>query len=184
MNLLEEEKNHPKFQMFYQEGILDLSEETEPIKYEEYLIFKTIKKVIFGPNIQEIGPLAFYVCQNLQEVDFNGTCITRIPISCFAGTSLKSIVLPSSISVIAMGSFQICENLSSIVLLGVKQINDWAFRYCKNLRNIEISDHIEYIRVDAFYESGHTNPITITCPQRFEEYFLERFPNAIFTRNE
>ena len=184
MNLFEEEKNHPKFQIFHQEGILDLSEDYKPIKEEEYSLFQTIQKVIFGSRIQEIGNDGFYSCQNLQEVDFNGTCITHIPISCFARTSLKSIVLPSSISVINMGSFQSCENLSSIVLLGVKQINYCAFGDCPKLTNIEISDHIEYIRVDAFYESGHTNPITITCPQRFEEYFLERFPNATFVRNE
>ena len=82
-----------------------------------------------------------------------------------------------------MGSFHSCENLSSIVLLGVKQINVGAFGYCKNLRNIEILDHIEYIHPGAFYASVHNNPITITCPQRFEEYFLERFQNATFTRN-
>ena len=80
-------------------------------------------------------------------------------------------------------SFHGCQNLSSIVLLGVKQIHYCAFGYCPKLTNIEISDHIEYIHVDAFYVSEHNNPITITCPQRFEEYFLERFPNAIFTRN-
>ena len=184
MNLLEREKNHPKFQMFYQEGILDLSKDNKPIKYEEYLNFKTIQKVIFGPNIQEIGPCAFSWCQNLQEVDFNGTCITRIPEWCFSGTSLKSIVFPSSISVIDEFSFYGCQNLSSIVLLGVKQINDCAFGYCKNVRNIEISNEIEYIHDDAFQDSGHAEPITITCPQRFEEYFLERFPNATFVRNE
>ena len=184
MNLLEEEKNHPKFQMFYQEGILDLSEETEPIKEQEYWAFQTIQKVIFGPNIQKIGNNGFYFCQNLQEVDFNGTCITCIPELCFARTSLKSIVLPSSISVIDTCSFYDCKNLFSIVLFGVKQINYCAFGYCKNLRNIEISDLIEYIHPGAFYGSVHNNPITITCPQRFEEYFLERFPNATFVRNE
>ena len=184
MNLLEREKNHPKFHLFHQEGTLDLSEETEPIKEKEYSSFETIQKVIFGHHIQEIGNDGFYCCRNLQKVDFNGTCITRIPISCFAITSLKSIVLPYPISVIDSASFQRCENLSSIVLLGVKQINNSAFGYCKNLRNIDISDHIEYIHVDAFRASEHTNPITITCPQRFEEYFLERFPNATFVRNE
>ena len=183
MNLLEREKNHPKFHLFHQEGTLNLSEETEPIKEEEYLNFQTIKKVIFGPNIQEIGTDGFYSCQNLQEVDFNGTCITYIPISCFAETSLKSIVIPSSISVIDSDSFYHCKNLSSIVLLGVKQINYCAFGVCPKLTNIEISGHIEYIHPGAFYGSVHNNPITITCPQRFEEYFLERFPNAIFTRN-
>ena len=184
MNLLEEEKNHPKFQMFYQEGILDLSEETEPIKEKEYWDFQTIQKVIFGPNIQEIGSLAFIHCRNLQEVDFNGTCITHIPISCFINTSLKSIVLPSPISVIEDFSFSNCINLSSIVLLGVKQINFYAFGDCPKLTNIKISNEIEYIHVRAFERSGHRNSITITCPQRFEEYFLERFPNATFVRNE
>ena len=183
MNLLEEENNHPKFQIFHQEGTLDLSEDNEPIKYEEYWYFKTIQKVIFGPHIQEIGQRAFYSCKNLQEVDFNGTCITHISKGCFVRTSLKSIVFPSSISVIDESSFHGCQNLSSIVLLGVKQINDCAFGYCPKLRNIEISGHIEYIHPGAFYGSEHEEPITITCPQRFEEYFLERFQNATFTRN-
>ena len=183
MNISEREKNHPKFQMFYQEGILDLSEETKPIKEKEYWAFQTIQKVIFGPNIQEICPGAFSWCKNLQEVDFNGTCITCIPELCFARTSLKSIVLPSSISVIDSDSFYDCKNLFSIVLFGVKQINVWAFGYCPKLTNIEVSNEIEYIHVGAFYASEHTNPITITCPQRFEEYFLERFLNATFVRN-
>lgn len=69
------------------------------------------------------------------------------------------------------------------MLLGVKQINYCAFEDCSKLRNIEILNEIDFIHVDAFRASRHTNPITITCPQRFEEYFLERFPNAIFTRN-
>ena len=144
---------------------------------------KTIKRVIFGTCIQEIGPRAFYSCKNLQEVDFNGTCITHISKGCFVRTSLKSIVFPSSISVIDSNSFYGCQNLSSIVLLGVKQINVWAFGYCPKLRNIEISNEIEYIHTNAFQYSEHEEPITITCPQRFEEYFLERFPNATFVRN-
>ena len=183
MNISKKEKNHPKFHLFHQEGILDLSEDNEPIKEKEYWDFKTIQKVIFGPHIQEICPCAFSWCQNLQEVDFNGTCITHIPEWCFLRTSLKSIVIPSSISVIDKSSFHGCQNLSSIVLLGVKQINDCAFGYCPKLRYIEISGHIEYIHPGAFYGSEHEEPITITCPQRFEEYFLERFQNATFTRN-
>lgn len=64
-NLPEREKNHPKFKMFYQEGILDLSEDNKPIKEQEYMYFKRIKKVIFGSNIQEINPHAFYACQKI-----------------------------------------------------------------------------------------------------------------------
>ena len=48
MNISEEEKNHPKFHLFHQEGILDLSEDYKPIKEEEYSLFQTIQKVIFG----------------------------------------------------------------------------------------------------------------------------------------
>ena len=46
MNLLEEEKNHPKFQIFHQEGILDLSEDKEPIKEKEYWEFRTITIIL------------------------------------------------------------------------------------------------------------------------------------------
>ena len=183
MNLSEEEKSHPKFHLF-KEGILDLSEETEHIiHHEEYDSFQTIHKVIIGPYIQVIGDLAFWKCVNLEEVDFNGTCITQIPYGCFAWTSLKSIVLPTSISEIEWDSFLTCQNLSSIVLLGVKQIGGYAFGYCPNLTNIELSKQIEYIHPTAFHSSGHDKSITIMCPQRFEKYFLKRFPNAIFARN-
>ena len=181
MNLSEKEKNHPKFHLF-KDGTLDLSEENGTIHLDEYRSFQTIQKVIIGPHIQEMGIWAFWNCRNLQEVDFNGTCITQILTGCFSRTSLKSIVLPVSISEIK-SSFYNCQNLFSIVLLGVKRIYEYAFGYCPNLINIELTEQIEYIHPRAFNGSKHEKPITITCPQRFEEYFLERFPNAIFTRN-
>ena len=180
--LSKEEQNHPKF-LFFKDGTLDLSKDKRTIEEEEYYEFQTIKNVIFGSYIKRIEGGAFLHCFNLQEVDFNGTCITQIPNRCFAQTSLKNILLPSSISVIMDSSFLGCKTLSSIVLLGVKQIYAYAFSECPNLTNIELSDLIEYIHPNAFSISEHDRPITITCPVHFDAYFLERFPNATFARN-
>ena len=130
---------------------------------------------------------SFFGCDKLQDVDFNGTRITKIPNNCFQSTSLKSIVLPSCITEIGTNSFSLCFELNSIFLLGVKKIGERAFSNCSNLRNIVLSDTIETIHENSFGDNipiyNSNALIEITCPDRFETYFLKRFPNASFVRN-
>jgi hypothetical protein len=65
--------------------------------------------------------------------------------------SLKSLVIPNSVTFIDDYAFQGCENLKTIIIpSGVKAIGKHAFEGCSKLANIEISNTIESIGERAF----------------------------------
>lgn len=66
-------------------------------------------------------------------------------------SSLRSVVIPDSVTSIGNGVFSDCNSLSNIVILdGVTSIGDWAFEGCESLTNIAIPDSVTSIGDRAF----------------------------------
>lgn len=73
----------------------------------------------------------------LTSVDLTSSSVTAIPSDCFAGcTSLKSVVLPSTVVKIGTGAFAGCSGLVSVIGPGVVEIGEDAFRDCISLATI------------------------------------------------
>ena len=65
--------------------------------------------------------------------------------------TIKSIVLPESLTNIGSSSFAYCENLETVVFKGnLNQINNSAFRYCTSLEEITLPASVKVIAESAF----------------------------------
>lgn len=80
----------------------------------------------------------------------------------FADKSIKSIVIPNSVTAIGREAFYNCQNLLSITIPNsVTNIGDFAFALCYNLMNISIPNSVISIGSNAF---SHCKITTITIP--------------------
>lgn len=73
----------------------------------------TLKSVVFSENINTIKANSFADIATLGSVRF-GEGLVNIENKAFAGTALKSIVIPKSVSSIASDAFANCQNLQGI----------------------------------------------------------------------
>ena len=159
---------------YYIHGILDLTGKTKIGVFQNN---KHIKKIIVGNTIKRFEEYSFNECINLEEIDFTNSIIDGIPKDCFSDcVSLETIYLPENIKFIDEFAFY-TSSLKSIFLNGVEKIDKFAFFFNYSLSRIEISDSIQVIHEDAFNNSLSFK-IEIRCPDRFYDYFLEKFPNA------
>ena len=141
------------------------------------------KKLIIGNKLSGLTDQQFVKYHNLEEIDFNGCIIDKIPYRCFANCkNLKSIDLPFNIKTLFMSSFSDCTSLESIVLRGVNHIDGFTFNNCNQIKNIIIERPFVAIQHNAFDSSNEI--ISITCSENIKPYFLQKFPNAIFKKND
>lgn len=83
-------------------------------------------KVTLSRNTVYLGEKAFYGCQKLKEIDFNGCELVCIPANCFTSTSLKSIDFPSTLTHVMDYAFD-GVSLTSLNLKNIKYIGNHAF---------------------------------------------------------
>lgn len=124
----------------------------------------SIKKCVISDGITSIGDFAFYILDNLNEVEIPDS-VTSIGRYAFAGCdSLESVFLPDSVSIIGPDAFATCRALKSINIPdGVTEIGDSAFTSCWSLTSITIPDGITKIGSSAFARSKIT---TVRFPDK------------------
>lgn len=112
---------------------------------------QSLKTVIIGDNVTEIGVAAFQGCGSIKKIIIPET-VTFIGNSAFDGcASLTDIIIPSQITSIANASFYGCSSLTGIIIpQNVTSIGIMAFAYCSELTSITIPDKVETIGRDAF----------------------------------
>ena len=151
-------------------------------------MFEKIKKIIIHESLEGISckkifnfsfPILSIKLKNLEEVDFSNCTFDTIMCCIFVNCKkLKSIELPKTIKIFKSYCFAYCEQLESVILHGVEEIGYYAFKKCISLKYLFISDTIKEINENAFSDIPKEQEITIICPDRFYNYFKERFPNA------
>ena len=113
----------------------------------------SIKSVTIPATYTYVGDYAFYDCDALETVTFEGEAITDIGTGTFEGCDkLVSVVLPKSVETVEPFAFKDCVALTSIDLSGaLKTISEGAFYGCSALKSVTIADSVEYVVKSAFY---------------------------------
>ena len=169
--------------MIDEEGTLLLTNET---KIKDDMLDK-VKKIVIDSSHQGIVFTSIFENDfkrtsdliNLEEVDFTNYTFHKLYDFSFSDCKkLKSIELPETIKILNWCCFACCEQLELVTLNGIEIIDSSVFENCISLKYLFISDSIKEINETAFYRISKEQEITIICPDRFFNYFKERFPNA------
>ena len=114
-----------------------------------------ITSITIGKNLSEIGPSAFFNCDDLNEIKLSdendeyvyvdGCLIRRSDNTLVLG--LASAVIPETVVSIGDYAFAYRKNLSEIAIpSSVTAIGSYAFANCENLKTIEVSQSVKSIQ--------------------------------------
>ena len=153
-------------------------------------------------SITKVGSGAFRECTSLSSVDlsntlreigsysFSNTSITEISLpqtvisvdsGAFMGcTALKSIAIPSQVTIIPTGFASGCTNLNQIdISYGVTEIKGKAFENCVNLTEVVIPDSVTDVR--GF--NGCSNLSKVTLSKNIENIGSQSFKDCTSLKN-
>ncbi|MDO5862021.1 MAG: leucine-rich repeat protein [Thermoplasmata archaeon] len=121
----------------------------------------TIKSLMIGNGVSEIGANAFNNCIALKTVSI-ASGVKNIGSQAFYGCeSLVSVTLPDSVTVISSSAFRGCSSLSSITYSDSVELGTRAFQGCISLTSVIIPKNVAY---GAFI--GCTSLTSVTIPSR------------------
>ena len=143
----------------------------------------SLTEIDIPASVTKIGERSFHVCESLVTVNFLGNDkITEIPERAFWGCySLKNINLPESLTIIGEDAFTGATlrvlttstekkgaALESIVIpKNVTKIDAYAFRYCDQLKIVEIKGELQQIGNYAFSDCVALNSINVSTVTKF-----------------
>ena len=137
---------------------------------------KSIRTVMLPDGVQKIKSEAFKFCGNLQGINFPDD-LEEIQDSAFAGSGLKSIMLPSRLGMLGNEAFSY-TGIEKITIPGsIKIVPERAFASCKSLGEVTLCEGVENLDGDAFTNCPSLRTITIpdsltTICTRFFEYHM------------
>lgn len=127
--------------------------------------FSNIKSVYMPDSITAIGRNCFYLCKQMSDVRISEQ-LTVLPIQTFdTCCSLKSVVVPNSVTSFAAGSiFDSCSGLTAVTLPpNLDQLGSGTFENCSSLETITslspVAPGYKYNTFRRVKENG-----TIYCP--------------------
>ena len=104
----------------------------------------------FGDQIKDIPDNLLKNCTGLESVTIPDS-VTDIGAYAFAGSGLKTVVIPKNIESIGDGCFKNCAALETVVFSGdLLLIGDGAFSGCDRIREIYIADSVRDIGKASF----------------------------------
>lgn len=109
-----------------------------------------ISAIEIPAEVKVIEANAFANCARLTSVTFaNGTKLEEIGKEAFKNFKGLKMELPTSVITIGEHAFD-GASLTSVKMLGIKNIAVYAFYNCKDLATVELGTVVEYISIGAF----------------------------------
>ena len=132
---------------------LEIENSVEGIESGEFKNISWIKQVIFEKNskLKYIDDEAFYWCDSLKSIVIPDSVTSIGDYAFYYCSRLTNITLPENATSIGHGAFGYCESLTNIIIPdGVTSIGDEAFNSCKSLTSIVIPNSVTSIGNKAF----------------------------------
>ena len=130
---------------------------------------RSLTKVTLPQNIDKIDTGTFEDCKALTHIDLPQS-VTTIGQNAFKNTALKEVPVTTKLKLIDSNAFEGCNGLTSVSLPASVQIEDGAFKNCKNLRKATISAEHRGIPDDIYM-------IFMGCP--FAQKPLTSVPSCV-----
>ncbi|WP_462367686.1 leucine-rich repeat domain-containing protein [Ruminococcus callidus] len=115
-----------------------------------------IKRSAFMPHIDEY--LSHQVLNGLTELRISER-VAELGVNAFAGTAIKSVTVPSSVTTVGAMVFSECQYLET-VRYGGKVISDRMFVRCTKLKNLTLTRNVKEIVGGCFNYCESLNQIT------------------------
>ena len=112
-----------------------------------------LKSLILPDGLEKILPGAFSHCESLESVRF-GSKLRILGSKAFEWTGLVSVEIPASVEVIGYECFSNCRNLKAVDLPdkgALTDMNTRCFAGCASLETMIIPDTVSTLEIGAFY---------------------------------
>ncbi len=154
----------------------------EAIKSNAFANAESLESFNFPKTVTEIGRNAFTGCTNMATATFDKDAdIEIIGEGAFADCGLKSISIPKKVKTIEREAFRSCKVLNKIdVTEFTTKIDPEAFKYCNNLTDINVSKKNEvYSSVDGYLLSKNKKELLIFPPGKANSKFTLLPPSIV-----
>ena len=130
---------------------------------------RSLTKVTLPQNIDMIDTGTFEDCKALTHIDLPQS-VTTIGLNAFKNTALTEVPVTTNLKLIDSNAFEGCNGLTSVSLPASVQVENEAFKNCKNLRKATISAEHRGIPDDIYM-------IFMGCP--FAQKPLTSVPSCV-----
>ena len=130
---------------------------------------RSLTKVTLPQNIDKIDTGTFEDCKALAHIDLPQS-VTTIGLNAFKNTALTEVPMTTNLKLIDSNAFEGCNGLTSVSLPASVQVENEAFKNCKNLRKATISAEHRGIPDDIYM-------IFMGCP--FAQKPLTSVPSCV-----
>lgn len=130
---------------------------------------QSLTKVTLPQNIDKIDTGTFEDCKALAHIDLPQS-VTTIGLNAFKNTALTEVPVTTNLKLIDSNAFEGCNGLISVSLPASVQVENEAFKNCKNLRKATISTEHRGIPDDIYM-------IFMGCP--FAQKPLTSVPSCV-----
>ena len=130
---------------------------------------RSLTKVTLPQNIDKIDTGTFEDCKALAHIDLPQK-VTTIGLNAFKNTALTEVPVTTNLKLIDSNAFEGCNSLTSVSLPASVQVENEAFKNCKNLRKATISAEHRGIPDDIYM-------IFMGCP--FAQKPLTSVPSCV-----
>lgn len=121
-----------------------------------------ITQVVIPNSVKRIGLGAFNNCTSLKSIEIPSGVTMILSNTFFSCESLQSVTIPNSVRKISKDAFAGCRSLESITIPeGVTEIGSNVFGSCTSLQSITIPAGITEISAYTFYDCRSLQSITI-----------------------
>ncbi len=144
---------------------VSISQGVSSIGYMAFYMCKALTKVTLPASLTELGSNVFEGCSGLKTAgplgsgcDLEFAWTETLPKNAFCGSSVRSVILPDTLTAIGDSAFRSCVYLEEInIPNGVTTIGSKAFMGCAWLLGIDLPDSVSQLGESAFYETGLTS---------------------------